>query len=287
MFVKEFLIFFFYCSSSQDKSIEEQLSMGIRFFDLRIAHKPKDSSSDLYFMHVIYTHLTVMVSIIILMWSFSLGFWSTFIVNVLPSQETLLSVATWLESHPKEIVILACSHFEGIDDRLHQAFIFSLKKLFGSKLCPQKVSSLIVQLIYGVKTAQCLTQPRLASTGTSPDLAASVGIWLPGHPVVWLPDCSRTSGAMACRPLLVGQPAHRTGCDQLPGLQKRPGTSRWSLHFDPHLFCHSGAFSWAYMSIFLLFFFDRGLLRLWPEPDGWQVLHHREPEAVPADADLQ
>lgn len=46
----------------QDKSIEEQLSMGIRFFDLRIAHKPNDSSSDLYFTHVIYTHLTVMVS---------------------------------------------------------------------------------------------------------------------------------------------------------------------------------------------------------------------------------
>lgn len=62
------------CSSLQDKSIEEQLSMGIRFFDLRIAHKPNDSSSDLYFTHVIYTYLTVWVSIIILMKSFSLGF---------------------------------------------------------------------------------------------------------------------------------------------------------------------------------------------------------------------
>ncbi|XP_060886073.1 PI-PLC X domain-containing protein 1 [Labrus mixtus] len=101
-------------ATTQDKSIEEQLSMGIRFFDLRVAHKPKDSSSDLYFTHVIYTHLTVL--------------------------ETLSSVATWLESHPKEIVILACSHFEGIDDRLHQALIFSLKKLFGSKLCPRKDS---------------------------------------------------------------------------------------------------------------------------------------------------
>ncbi|XP_065812202.1 PI-PLC X domain-containing protein 1 [Labrus bergylta] len=101
-------------ATTQDKSMEEQLSMGIRFFDLRVAHKPKDSSSDLYFTHVIYTHLTVL--------------------------ETLSSVATWLESHPKEIVILACSHFEGIDDRLHEAFIFSLKKLFGSKLCPRKDS---------------------------------------------------------------------------------------------------------------------------------------------------
>lgn len=97
-------------------------------------------------------------------------------------QEVLLSVATWLESHPKEIVILACSHFEGIEDRMHQAFIFFLKKLFGSKLCPQSVSLLIAQLLYGVKTTRCLTQPNLTSAGNSPDLAASVGVWLPGDP---------------------------------------------------------------------------------------------------------
>ncbi|XP_044054678.1 PI-PLC X domain-containing protein 1 isoform X2 [Siniperca chuatsi] len=109
-------------ATTQDKSIEEQLSMGIRFFDLRIAHKPKDSSSDLYFTHVIYTYLTVL--------------------------ETLSSVATWLESHPKEIVIFACSHFEGIDDKLHQAFIFSLKKLFGSKLCPHKESVLTLRSLW-------------------------------------------------------------------------------------------------------------------------------------------
>uniref|UniRef100_UPI0037E9C789 PI-PLC X domain-containing protein 1 n=1 Tax=Semicossyphus pulcher TaxID=241346 RepID=UPI0037E9C789 len=109
-------------ATTQDKSIEEQLSMGIRFFDLRIAHKPKDSSSDLYFTHIIYTHLTVL--------------------------ETLSSVATWLESHPKEIVILACSHFEGIDDSLHQFFIFLLKKLFGSKLCPRKESVLSLRSLW-------------------------------------------------------------------------------------------------------------------------------------------
>ncbi|XP_034003648.1 PI-PLC X domain-containing protein 1 [Trematomus bernacchii] len=102
-------------ATTQDKSIEEQLSMGIRYFDLRVAHKLKDPSSDLYFTHVIYTHLTVL--------------------------ETLSSVALWLKSHPKEVVILACSHFEGISDELHQSFIFSLKKMFGSKLCPHKVSA--------------------------------------------------------------------------------------------------------------------------------------------------
>lgn len=55
----------------------------------------------------------------------------------------MLCVATWLRSHPKEIVILACSHFEGMNERLHQSFIFSLKRMFGSKLCPKTVGYLI------------------------------------------------------------------------------------------------------------------------------------------------
>ncbi|XP_026160483.1 PI-PLC X domain-containing protein 1 isoform X2 [Mastacembelus armatus] len=109
-------------ATTQDKSIEEQLSMGIRYFDLRIAHKPNDSSNDLYFTHVIYTHLTVL--------------------------ETLLSVNTWLESHPKEVVILACSHFEGMDVTCHESFIFCLKKLFGSKLCPREESVLTLRHLW-------------------------------------------------------------------------------------------------------------------------------------------
>lgn len=109
-------------ATTQDKTIEEQLSMGIRYFDLRVAHKQHDSSSDLYFTHVIYTHLTVL--------------------------ETLFSVAAWLNSHPKEIVILACSHFEGIDDRCHESFIFSLKRLFGSKLCPRQESVLTLRSLW-------------------------------------------------------------------------------------------------------------------------------------------
>ncbi|XP_023195763.1 PI-PLC X domain-containing protein 1-like isoform X1 [Xiphophorus maculatus] len=99
-------------SARLDKSIEDQLSKGIRFFDLRVAHKPNDPSDDLYFTHVIYTHLTVL--------------------------KTLECVEHWLNSHPKEVVILACSHFEGMDDACHELFISHLKKLFCSKLCPRK-----------------------------------------------------------------------------------------------------------------------------------------------------
>lgn len=109
-------------ATTQDKTIEEQLSMGIRYFDLRVAHKQFDSSDDLYFTHIIYTHLTVL--------------------------ETFLSVATWLNSHPKEVVILACSHFEGMDDQCHETLVFSLKRLFGSKLCPQQESSLTLKSLW-------------------------------------------------------------------------------------------------------------------------------------------
>lgn len=46
----------------QVQNIVEQLTAGIRYFDLRIAHKQYDSSNELYFTHVIYTHATVIVS---------------------------------------------------------------------------------------------------------------------------------------------------------------------------------------------------------------------------------
>ncbi|XP_036426600.1 PI-PLC X domain-containing protein 1 isoform X2 [Colossoma macropomum] len=53
------------------------------------------------------------------------------------TQETLRTVATWLSDHPKEIVILACSHFEGLSEKRHEDFIYSLKNIFGFKLCPR------------------------------------------------------------------------------------------------------------------------------------------------------
>ncbi|XP_010898976.1 PI-PLC X domain-containing protein 1 [Esox lucius] len=109
-------------ATTQEKGIVEQLSMGIRYFDLRIAHKPNDPSNDLYFTHVIYTYLTVV--------------------------DTMKAVASWLEIHPKEIIILACSHFEGLNDKLHEHFIVSLKKIFGSKLCPRKGAVLSLRSLW-------------------------------------------------------------------------------------------------------------------------------------------
>ncbi|XP_028260377.1 PI-PLC X domain-containing protein 1 isoform X2 [Parambassis ranga] len=137
-------------ATTQDRSIEEQLSMGIRYFDLRVAHKPNDSSSYLYFTHVIYTYLTVL--------------------------KTLESVATWLKSHPKEIVILACSHFEGMDDTCHESFIFSLKKLFGFKLCPWKESALTLRSLWA-SGYQVILSYDAQITARHPELWPAIPYW--------------------------------------------------------------------------------------------------------------
>ncbi len=52
------LIFIFFI---QEDSISNQLDFGIRFLDLRIAHKIKDPDKVFYFAHGIYSLLTVKV----------------------------------------------------------------------------------------------------------------------------------------------------------------------------------------------------------------------------------
>ncbi|KAG5833299.1 hypothetical protein ANANG_G00274480 [Anguilla anguilla] len=96
--------------TTQLQAVSAQLDIGIRYFDLRIAHKEGDTTDALYFAHGIYTLLTV--------------------------KETLSDIAKWLSSHPKEVVILACSVFEGVTPDLHQDTILFMKNLFGSKIFP-------------------------------------------------------------------------------------------------------------------------------------------------------
>ncbi|CDQ77316.1 unnamed protein product [Oncorhynchus mykiss] len=46
---------------TQEATVKEQLDCGVRYLDLRIAHRPNDTSTDLYFYHGVYTTLTVEV----------------------------------------------------------------------------------------------------------------------------------------------------------------------------------------------------------------------------------
>lgn len=48
-------------SLPQEYSIKQQLDCGVRYCDLRIAHRPNDSTTDLYFYHGVYTTVTVEV----------------------------------------------------------------------------------------------------------------------------------------------------------------------------------------------------------------------------------
>ncbi|XP_034414803.1 PI-PLC X domain-containing protein 1-like [Cyclopterus lumpus] len=98
---------------TQEETITKQLDAGVRYFDLRIARKARDHDpTRLYFCHGLYTHTDV---------------------------ETVLKVIRdWAERHPKEILILALSHFKGFDKansaQLHRHLIGFIVTLFGAKL---------------------------------------------------------------------------------------------------------------------------------------------------------
>ncbi|KAK2820938.1 hypothetical protein Q5P01_023897 [Channa striata] len=99
--------------ATQEETITKQLDSGVRYFDLRIARKPHDSNpTKLYFYHGLYTRSDV--------------------------ESVLRDFSTWAERHPKEILILALSHFKGFDkkneEQLHSHLISFIKSLFGTKV---------------------------------------------------------------------------------------------------------------------------------------------------------
>ncbi|MBN3299639.1 PLCX1 protein, partial [Amia calva] len=96
---------------TQESSVKEQLDAGVRYCDLRIAHRPNDNSCDLYFYHGVYTTVTV--------------------------EAVLKEIREWLDVHPKEVVILSFSHFLALNQELHSHLIDSIKSIFVSKLCPK------------------------------------------------------------------------------------------------------------------------------------------------------
>lgn len=102
---------------TQNETIVKQLDAGVRYFDLRIARKPRDSNSTrLYFHHGLYTNSDV--------------------------ETVLRMINDWAERHPTEVIILALSNFKGFEKKnkthLHNHLISSIKTIFGAKLVPRK-----------------------------------------------------------------------------------------------------------------------------------------------------
>ncbi|XP_063248536.1 PI-PLC X domain-containing protein 1 isoform X2 [Prinia subflava] len=104
-----------YCldRSSAVLTVTEQLEAGVRYLDFRIAHKANDPSMNLYFVHMVYTTVTV--------------------------QAILWEILRWLETHPQEVVIIACRNFDGLTKRLHNHLVACIKEIFQCKLCPRNV----------------------------------------------------------------------------------------------------------------------------------------------------
>ncbi|KAM4788283.1 PI-PLC X domain-containing protein 1 isoform 1-T1 [Cyanocitta cristata] len=100
-------------STTQVLTVTEQLEAGVRYLDFRIAHKANDPSMNLYFVHMVYTTVTV--------------------------QDIMWEVLRWLETHPQEVVIIACRNFDGLTKRLHNHLVACIKEIFQCKLCPRNV----------------------------------------------------------------------------------------------------------------------------------------------------
>ncbi|XP_073920304.1 PI-PLC X domain-containing protein 1 isoform X3 [Castor canadensis] len=98
-------------SVTQTLDVTEQLDAGVRYLDLRIAHMADGSEKNLHFVHMVYTSALV--------------------------EDTLTEISEWLESHPREVLILACRNFEGMDDDLHEYLTTCIKNIFGDLLCPR------------------------------------------------------------------------------------------------------------------------------------------------------
>ncbi|XP_042782542.1 PI-PLC X domain-containing protein 1 [Panthera leo] len=98
-------------STTQVLGVTEQLDAGVRYLDLRVAHLPEGSEKNLHFVHMVYTTALV--------------------------EDTLTEISEWLESHPQEVVILACRDFDGLTDNLHEYLVACINNIFGDMLCPR------------------------------------------------------------------------------------------------------------------------------------------------------
>ncbi|XP_072311942.1 PI-PLC X domain-containing protein 1-like [Eucyclogobius newberryi] len=106
---------------TQEANITEQLNAGARYFDLRIARKENDPDPNrLYFYHGLLTRTDV--------------------------ETVLTSINAWAELHPREVIILALSHFKGFgsgaeQQHLHKHLTSFITTLFSSRLVPKPVSN--------------------------------------------------------------------------------------------------------------------------------------------------
>eukprot|EP01119_Soliformovum_irregulare_P016455 TRINITY_DN4759_c0_g1_i1.p1 TRINITY_DN4759_c0_g1~~TRINITY_DN4759_c0_g1_i1.p1 ORF type:complete len:429 (+),score=115.85 TRINITY_DN4759_c0_g1_i1:87-1289(+) len=98
-------------SKAQNFSLYDQLVMGIRYFDIRVCW---DSDTNLFRIH----HL---------------------IMSNTSLQESLSQIASFLNEHPSEFLIIQLSHFAGLSHQNHVDLISYIKSTFKTMLLPTSV----------------------------------------------------------------------------------------------------------------------------------------------------
>lgn len=103
-----------YWSKTQSLGVEAQLRAGVRYFDVRVSGRP--GTSDLFVVHGLYG----------------------------PTVESCLdSLATFLEEHRHEVVLLDFNHFYDMDNAAHDRLVQALTDRLVCLLCVAQDSVVI------------------------------------------------------------------------------------------------------------------------------------------------
>lgn len=107
-------------SKTQSLGVDAQLKAGVRYFDIRVSGRP--GSSELFIVHGLYG----------------------------PTVESCMeSLATFLDEHCCEIVLLDFNHFYDMDSAAHDRLIKALIDRFSSKMCPvMDMSELTLEMMW-------------------------------------------------------------------------------------------------------------------------------------------
>lgn len=109
-------------SITQTLGFQAQLQAGIRYLDMRLASK--SGTEDIYLAHGLYGHTL---------------------------EYALDEIDDFLNEHPKEVILLDCNHFNGMESAQHLACQKLIQSKFPSKLCPdmsQNMKSLTLDFLW-------------------------------------------------------------------------------------------------------------------------------------------
>ncbi|BFZ62963.1 PI-PLC X domain-containing protein 2 [Saitoella coloradoensis] len=136
-------------SQTQSHSLPNQLSLGMRYLDLRVCWHAADQSFRL--THTVMTKTRV--------------------------EEELAEVRAWVEAHPNEVVIIDFQHFYGLGEAEHQAFHAMLTQTLGPHLAPRSLISSPIRDYIAANTRIIVLygdDPPIPSTGERPQGADAI-----------------------------------------------------------------------------------------------------------------